>query len=763
MSLLQDENFDISNHYEMKETIGKGGFGRVRRAIHIPTGETVAIKIMSKAGLGPDLPRVKTEIEAMKMFSHHNVCRLYQVFETKYKYFLVIEYCSGGELFDYIVQKERLPENEARVFFRQIVAAVSYIHRRGYVHRDLKPENILIDADQNLKLIDFGLCAYPKGGMNNHLETCCGSPAYAAPELICGRPYIGSAADIWSMGVLLYCLLNGFLPFDDENQAVLYKKIKAGKYKIPSWLSEKSKRLIGKMLQVNPEDRIEMTDLMNCPWICKDEGIPVEATSKYQRRSYPDNDVITELSVHMKVSRDTMRSEILKWKYNYLTAAYFLLLNKKLRGKPVRLQMSIDSVPKNISFVSKRTPKKNNTPSRFAKRQPLSDNNHKENNNNQISPACHENEMNTRNNNNVHVNYYQRKQQNTGYKWKPTNIEVKKSDFLSENDVIKKERRRTKSMDNNLKENNFALPVSKSNYEALKKAKNINNKIQHTKYPNTTSIKKSNEKLEHTEIINVTVTPPKDQAFSLDSSDDYVASDNGLSIDSSTPNSSTNSPTTPRNFLGFSRILVKRYLKVIKSDKYRKSLDLEAMTEFSRTNNPLSPEKKSWSVDDTLNSPEISNQLKVSSESCSSKRSSRNKMFGSFEKGLDRVRTMLTPSKKKNNFDQPRTMKNSCNISNITTCTDGEKLMAALIEAVKKQNIDHAVKDRFILRCKIYDGSQTKSKLSFKLEVCQVITCNMNSPHGFYGVRRKRLKGDSYLYKKVCQQIISSFPSSVAQ
>jgi len=752
MSLLQDENFDISNHYEMKETIGKGGFGRVRRAIHIPTGETVAIKIMSKAGLGPDLPRVKTEIEAMKMFSHHNVCRLYQVFETKYKYFLVIEYCSGGELFDYIVQKERLPENEARVFFRQIVAAVSYIHRRGYVHRDLKPENILIDADQNLKLIDFGLCAYPKGGMNNHLETCCGSPAYAAPELICGRPYIGSAADIWSMGVLLYCLLNGFLPFDDENQAVLYKKIKAGKYKIPSWLSEKSKRLIGKMLQVNPEDRIEMTDLMNCPWICKDEGIPVEATSKYQRRSYPDNDVITELSVHMKVSRDTMRSEILKWKYNYLTAAYFLLLNKKLRGKPVRLQMSIDSVPKNISFVSKRTPKKNNTPSRFAKRQPLSDNNHKENNNNQISPACHENEMNTRNNNNVYVNYYQRKQQNTGYKWKPTNIEVKKSDFLSENDVIKKERRRTKSMDNNLKENNFALPVSKSNYEALKKAKNINNKIQHTKYPNTTSIKKSNEKLEHTEIINVTVTPPKDQAFSLDSSDDYVASDNGLSIDSSTPNSSTNSPTTPRNFLGFSR-----------TDKYRKSLDLEAMTEFSRTNNPLSPEKKSWSVDDTLNSPEISNQLKVSSESCSSKRSSRNKMFGSFEKGLDRVRTMLTPSKKKNNFDQPRTMKNSCNISNITTCTDGEKLMAALIEAVKKQNIDHAVKDRFILRCKIYDGSQTKSKLSFKLEVCQVITCNMNSPHGFYGVRRKRLKGDSYLYKKVCQQIISSFPSSVAQ
>ena len=140
---------------------------------------------------------------------------LIQVIETETKIFMVLEYCPGGELFDYIVDRERLCESEARAFFRQIVAAVAYIHHSGYAHRDLKPENILIDEDQELKLIDFGLCANPSGGMGSVLETCCGSPAYAAPELVTGMSYLGSEADIWSMGVLLYALLCGFLPFGE--------------------------------------------------------------------------------------------------------------------------------------------------------------------------------------------------------------------------------------------------------------------------------------------------------------------------------------------------------------------------------------------------------------------------------------------------------------------------------------------------------------------------------------------------------------------
>ncbi|NXY73579.1 MELK kinase, partial [Glareola pratincola] len=200
---------EILKYYELHETIGTGGFAKVKLAQHLLTGEKVAIKIMDKLALGDDLPRVKIEIDAMKNLSHQHICQLYHVIETSEKVFMVLEYCPGGELFDYIVSKDRLSEEEARVFFRQIVSAIAYIHSQGYAHRDLKPENLLIDEEHNLKLIDFGLCAKPKGGLDNRLNTFCGSPVYAAPELIQGKAYIGSEADIWSMGVLLYALLCG--------------------------------------------------------------------------------------------------------------------------------------------------------------------------------------------------------------------------------------------------------------------------------------------------------------------------------------------------------------------------------------------------------------------------------------------------------------------------------------------------------------------------------------------------------------------------
>uniref|UniRef100_A0A915I916 Protein kinase domain-containing protein n=1 Tax=Romanomermis culicivorax TaxID=13658 RepID=A0A915I916_ROMCU len=149
-------------------------------------------------------------------------------FEKLYTPYFPTQYCTGGELFDYIVKKDRLPEPEARHFFRQIIAAVAFTHHKGYAHRDLKPENLLLTTELQLKLIDFGLCANPV--KNKFLETCCGSPAYAAPELIAGNAYCGNEADIWSMGVLLYALLCGFLPFEDECLPKMYQKIQRSFY-----------------------------------------------------------------------------------------------------------------------------------------------------------------------------------------------------------------------------------------------------------------------------------------------------------------------------------------------------------------------------------------------------------------------------------------------------------------------------------------------------------------------------------------------------
>uniref|UniRef100_A0A673VCU5 non-specific serine/threonine protein kinase n=1 Tax=Suricata suricatta TaxID=37032 RepID=A0A673VCU5_SURSU len=300
---------ELLKYYELYETIGTGGFAKVKLACHILTGEMVAIKIMDKNALGSDLPRVKTEIEALKNLRHQHICQLYHVLETANKIFLVLEYCPGGELFDYIISQDRLSEEETRVVFRQIVSAVAYVHSQGYAHRDLKPENLLFDEYHKLKLIDFGLCAQPKGNKDYHLQTCCGSLAYAAPELIQGKSYLGSEVDVWSMGILLYVLMCGFLPFDDDNVMALYKKITRGKYEVPKWLSSSSALLLQQMLQVDPKKRISVKNLLSHPWIMQDYNCPVEWQSKNS------------------------------WRYDHLTATYLLLLAKKARGKPVRLRL----------------------------------------------------------------------------------------------------------------------------------------------------------------------------------------------------------------------------------------------------------------------------------------------------------------------------------------------------------------------------------------------------------------------------------------
>ncbi|KAJ9597360.1 hypothetical protein L9F63_011749 [Diploptera punctata] len=349
----------LKGHYELEKTIGCGGFAKVKLATHILTGEKVAIKIMEKAHLGDDLPRVKLEMKALQNLSHRHICKLYQVIETEAHYFMVMEYCAGGELFDHIgifyfiyidyfyllliigyilVEKNRLSESEARHFFRQIVSAVAYLHEQGYAHRDLKPENVLFDKDQTVKLIDFGLCAKPKEGMESLLATSCGSPTYAAPELVIGKKYFGSQVDIWSMGVLLYALLCGFLPFDDSSIDNLYRKILSGKYDEPEWLSRGSKRLISSMLQVDPNNRITIEKLVCHPWLTMGYDGPV--TKGIHNFHEKDNECISVMSDSYRISKHEMWKKLSCWNYDYYTATYLILLTRKKRGLPVKLVTS---------------------------------------------------------------------------------------------------------------------------------------------------------------------------------------------------------------------------------------------------------------------------------------------------------------------------------------------------------------------------------------------------------------------------------------
>ncbi|CAG0913446.1 unnamed protein product [Notodromas monacha] len=227
----------VVGKYKLLKTIGKGNFAKVKLAKHVPTGKEVAIKIIDKTQLNPNM-------------------KLFQVIETEKTLYLVMEYASGGEVFDYLVFHGRMKEKEARAKFRQIVSAVQYCHQKKIIHRDLKAENLLLDSEMNIKIADFGFSNEFTPG--NKLDTFCGSPPYAAPELFQGKKYDGPEVDVWSLGVILYTLVSGSLPFDGANLKELRERVLRGKYRIPFYMSTDCENLLKKFLVLNPLKRASL-------------------------------------------------------------------------------------------------------------------------------------------------------------------------------------------------------------------------------------------------------------------------------------------------------------------------------------------------------------------------------------------------------------------------------------------------------------------------------------------------------------------------
>ncbi|KAF9893935.1 Protein kinase [Aspergillus nanangensis] len=257
------------DQYQTVRLLGEGSFGKVKLAIHQPSGRQVALKIISRRKLlSRDMVgRVEREIQYLQLLRHPHIIKLYTVIATKTDIVMVLEYAER-ELFDYLVKRGRCNDTEARKFFQQIICAVEYCHRHKIVHRDLKPENLLIDSEKNVKIADFGLSNIMTDG--NFLKTSCGSPNYAAPEVISGKLYAGPEVDVWSCGVILYVLLVGRLPFDDDYIPALFKKIAAGNFHMPPYISSGAARLIRSMLQVHPVHRITIPEIRQDPWFTQD-------------------------------------------------------------------------------------------------------------------------------------------------------------------------------------------------------------------------------------------------------------------------------------------------------------------------------------------------------------------------------------------------------------------------------------------------------------------------------------------------------------
>ncbi|KAJ6795120.1 putative CBL-interacting protein kinase 7 [Iris pallida] len=269
----QQQQEILLGRYELGRLLGRGTFAKVYFARALSDGSPVAVKVLDKqatvrSGVGPMILR---EVSAMRRLSPHpNILRLHEVMATKSRIYLVMEHARGGELFARLARHGRLPEPAARRYFQQLLSALRFCHAHGIAHRDIKPENLLLDRDGNLKLSDFGLSALPdqlRAAGDGLLHTACGTPAYAAPEVMRRRGYDGAKADAWSCGVFLYVLLAGFLPFDDSNIALMYRKTQKRDYRFPPWFSPSAKRVIAGLLDPDPLTRTSVDGLMESPWI----------------------------------------------------------------------------------------------------------------------------------------------------------------------------------------------------------------------------------------------------------------------------------------------------------------------------------------------------------------------------------------------------------------------------------------------------------------------------------------------------------------
>ena len=331
---MSQDYLEIKN-YSFKKDIGEGNFGKVKLGIFKPTGEEFAIKILNKSKIKIKMKNsIFKENEIITRFNHINVVYVFQIIEDSQNFYIIMEYCKHGELFDYIVKNEKLSEDESSIFFYQLINGIEYIHSKGISHRDLKPENLLLAENKILKIIDFGLSHEFEG--DELLKTKCGSPSYAAPEIICCPFYDGFKVDVWCCGIILYAMMCGYLPFEGEDNNVLFQNILNCDPDFPPFLSDLSKDIILKILNPDPEIRITIDGIKKHSFylkgkkLCNIDYDNIE-NSIIKRRDIFSKNKMKNLFIESKSDTNLKESN------NENKEKYFLTINDNKYNKSIKI------------------------------------------------------------------------------------------------------------------------------------------------------------------------------------------------------------------------------------------------------------------------------------------------------------------------------------------------------------------------------------------------------------------------------------------
>jgi len=449
--------------YIIKKTIGSGTFSTVKLGVHRITHKKVAIKILDKSKIESrdDLERIIREMQILIEMHNPFVIKVYKIYEDKNNFLIIMEYCEGGELFNYIVKKKRLSEEESSYFFYQLINGIEYIHSKGIAHRDLKPENLLLSKNKILKIIDFGLSNFYDG--QKRLQTPCGSPCYASPEMVKGKKYDGFNIDIWAIGVILFAMLCGYLPFeDDENDTdVLFNEIIKNKIDYPYFLSRLSLDILQKILVSDPLKRITIDEIKKHEFYLRGEEI---FKSIFEERS-------EEEDIKHKEKEKEKKQEILKEKEKEKNKEIIKDKNKskekEIAGEEIKQEK------KEITQEKKEIKSEQNLSLEKDKKEPQTDNTKKINNLmiNKIFTKIEKNDRNERNNSRPKgpITIILKKEEDNSIPYKHINNEIKSRNNTNTN------------KENNLANNKINIISSYNNNDITNKYSKTNNDINTNK------------------------------------------------------------------------------------------------------------------------------------------------------------------------------------------------------------------------------------------------------------------------------------------